>query len=278
MLKTGVQAQDSNPDYRLFWHNGLLFCSGTIRNRRVSVVQSTSIEMQSAGDGMQWLGEGLQSAAEFVQSRATEVVDGQETGEGCGRGDGIQAGYRCEVWLRFAVGDFSAIGFGGDIPENRHQFGLDVLYGEGRVRGRKLCDVVDVEGGSPEAVSQSGGGTDAAAEDGIVRVEVEVKEWDLDLASLTMRMRPDVTARRLQRKRMVYQELLPGAVKQEIGKPDRKDEQLRLAEAKIKRTLFETRLAEADERHRRGEFSEEPDGRELSNRYMRETHGWELRG
>ena len=113
---------------------------------------------------------------------------------------------------------------------------------------------------------------------GILRVEVEMKEWDLDLASLSMRMRPDVTARRLQRKRMVYQELLPGAVKQEIGKPDRKDEQLRLAEAKIKRTLFETRLAEADERHRRGEFSEEPDGRELSNRYMRETHGWELRG
>src|SRR5580698_6111305 len=48
---------------------------------------------------------------------------------------------------------------------------------------------------------------------GIVRVEIEMKEWDVDLASLTMRMRPDVTVRQLQRKRMAHQEL--SAVKQE---------------------------------------------------------------
>jgi len=41
---------------------------------------------------------------------------------------------------------------------------------------------------------------------GVTRVEVVMGEWDVEMAVLSMRQRPDVTARRLRRSRMTYAE------------------------------------------------------------------------
>jgi hypothetical protein len=113
---------------------------------------------------------------------------------------------------------------------------------------------------------------------GVVRVEIEMKEWDVEMASLSMRMRPDVTARRLHRQRTAYLDLLPEAERQRIAGPDgigeasREDERLRLA----KRKHTAARLAEADERRReagRPKQKAPVDGRELSERFLREFNG-----
>jgi hypothetical protein len=113
---------------------------------------------------------------------------------------------------------------------------------------------------------------------GVVRVEIEMKEWDVELSSLSMRMRPDVTARRLHRRRTAYLDLLPEAERLRIAGPDgigeasREDERSRLA----KRKHTAARLAEADERSREaGRLKREApvDARELSERFLREFNG-----
>jgi hypothetical protein len=120
---------------------------------------------------------------------------------------------------------------------------------------------------------------------GVIRVELEMREWDLDMASLSMRMRPDVTARLLQRRRAAYQELLPGAKKVESGeaarkieqKSEREDERWRLAESKMRRMFVDTGPAESVERPRAKRPSVELDGinaREISDRFLRETFGF----
>lgn len=58
---------------------------------------------------------------------------------------------------------------------------------------------------------------------GVTRAEVRMEKWDLDLASLSMRMRPDVTARRLREKRMREKVYFPDrAPEPEVA--DRKDQ------------------------------------------------------
>jgi hypothetical protein len=107
---------------------------------------------------------------------------------------------------------------------------------------------------------------------GVVRVEIEMKEWDVEMASLSMRMRPDVTARRLHRRRNGYLELLPEAERQKlvgpegIGKPSREEERSRLVKGK----MMEARIAADDERWRSGQMKEDEkaDGRELSDRFL----------
>ena len=108
---------------------------------------------------------------------------------------------------------------------------------------------------------------------GVVRVEVEMNEWDVEMASLSTRMRPDVTARRLHRRRNGYLELLPEAERQKlvgpegIGKPSRAEERSRLVKGKI----MEARIAAEDERWRSGQVKEtaKADGKELSDRFLK---------
>lgn len=79
---------------------------------------------------------------------------------------------------------------------------------------------------------------------GVVRVEVAMKEWDVEMASLTMRMRPDVTARRLQRQRTAHLRYFPDAKGPELGEPSRAEERRLLAEKHFRRKAMEARLAE----------------------------------
>lgn len=58
---------------------------------------------------------------------------------------------------------------------------------------------------------------------GVTRVEVRMEKWDLDLASLSMRMRPDVTARRLREKRVREKSYFPDR-DPEPAVADRKDQ------------------------------------------------------
>ena len=82
MLKTGVQAQDSNPDYRLFGHNVSLFCSETIRNRRVSERNQRASRCNQRATGCNGWGKDCNRRRNLCNREATEVADGQETGEG----------------------------------------------------------------------------------------------------------------------------------------------------------------------------------------------------
>jgi hypothetical protein len=45
---------------------------------------------------------------------------------------------------------------------------------------------------------------------GVTKAEVEMREWDVEMAALSMRMRPDVTARRLREKRIMEAAYFPG--------------------------------------------------------------------
>lgn len=81
---------------------------------------------------------------------------------------------------------------------------------------------------------------------GVTRVEVVMGEWDVEMATLSMRQRPDVTARRLRRKRMTYAEQMLEAAKtdpslaafvppgtQEPGPVSREEEYRRLVDGKL---------------------------------------------
>jgi hypothetical protein len=117
---------------------------------------------------------------------------------------------------------------------------------------------------------------------GVVQVELEMREWDLDMASLSMRMRPDVTVRRLQGRRAAHQALLPDAKKVESGeaewkgerKKEREDERWRLADSKMKGMFNAKRPAETVERPQAKRPSvelDEIDVREISDRFLREA-------
>jgi hypothetical protein len=58
---------------------------------------------------------------------------------------------------------------------------------------------------------------------GVARAEVRMEKWDLDAASLSMRMRPDVTARRLREKRIREKVYFPDRAP-EPAEADRKDQ------------------------------------------------------
>lgn len=66
---------------------------------------------------------------------------------------------------------------------------------------------------------------------GATKVEVDMSQWDLELASLSMRLRPDVTARRMQARR--YPELAYAGKLETIGPPNREEEKNKLAERKM---------------------------------------------
>lgn len=99
---------------------------------------------------------------------------------------------------------------------------------------------------------------------GVMRAEVEMREWDLELASLSMRLRPDVTARRLAGER--------AGIEAALGKgsrPDRTGEWRRLMDRKIRESAESTGLTEDEERF------DPVRGREMSNRLIREFFGYE---
>ena len=106
---------------------------------------------------------------------------------------------------------------------------------------------------------------------GVVRMEVEMEEWDLEMSSLSMRMRPDVTARRTLRQRMELEQMmrwdgnpetLPGREPAGPGRKEwapkslslaeerRREELYRMAEQKLK-LAASVRAAEAEERKNR---------------------------
>jgi hypothetical protein len=115
---------------------------------------------------------------------------------------------------------------------------------------------------------------------GVVRVEVEMGEWDVEMATLTMRMRPDVTARRLQMRRNAPKDMLREAAKinpelaaqsplgaEERGLPSggltsRGEERWRLLETKL-RGLAEKAQQEEDRARAERTAAEEAERMEL---------------
>ena len=71
---------------------------------------------------------------------------------------------------------------------------------------------------------------------GVTAVEVEMKYWDLDIAALSMRMRPDVTARRLRDKRNIEAVYFRRPL--ETGEVTRQSELDKLWDAKAKRAFL----------------------------------------
>jgi hypothetical protein len=66
---------------------------------------------------------------------------------------------------------------------------------------------------------------------GARKAEVEMGQWDLDLASLSMRMRPDVTARRMQAQR--NPELAFYGKLNTLGAPNREEEKDKLVQRRM---------------------------------------------
>jgi hypothetical protein len=66
---------------------------------------------------------------------------------------------------------------------------------------------------------------------GITKVEVQTEAWDLEVASLSMRHRPDVTARRLRDRRIAEAAYYPQRPK-ESGEISREDQLGKLLEKK----------------------------------------------
>src|SRR5580692_3576008 len=130
-----------------------------MRNRRVDAEQSLSDKVQCAA-------EDLQSTADFVQSRAQEAIYGQKERYGCRHTAGRAFGGRAGTGFGICAGGVSAGGFDGSVPADCADFGLDALHGPGRVPGWQLCQLIEIEEGRVEKVSQSGGGVGLAAPDG----------------------------------------------------------------------------------------------------------------
>ena len=68
---------------------------------------------------------------------------------------------------------------------------------------------------------------------GVMKAEVEMGEWDVEMAAVSMRLRPDVTARRLREKRIVEAAYYPG-LKAETGEIGRHGELRILQEKKLR--------------------------------------------
>ena len=124
---------------------------------------------------------------------------------------------------------------------------------------------------------------------GVTRVEVVMGEWDVELATLSMRQRPDVTARRLRRSRMTMAEQMLEASKKdpslaewvpegtkEVGPACREEEYRRLVQAKL--DVLARKAREDDKRTRAeraaAEEGKRGEGRRLSDAFIRE---WENR-
>jgi hypothetical protein len=71
---------------------------------------------------------------------------------------------------------------------------------------------------------------------GVKKVEVEMEKWDLEMASLSMRMRPDVTARRLRDNRVAVSNMLTSGSYElgDLGAADRREEILKIVEKKMR--------------------------------------------
>ena len=68
---------------------------------------------------------------------------------------------------------------------------------------------------------------------GIMQAEVEMSGWDVEAAALSMRLRPDVTARRVREKRLIEAAYYPG-IKAESGEIGRQGELRILQEKKLR--------------------------------------------
>jgi hypothetical protein len=71
---------------------------------------------------------------------------------------------------------------------------------------------------------------------GVMKAEVQMAEWDVEMASLSMRMRPDVTARRLRDRRIAEAAYYPDRPK-ETGELSRTDQLMKLWENKSKQAI-----------------------------------------
>jgi len=68
---------------------------------------------------------------------------------------------------------------------------------------------------------------------GVAKAEVEMDAWDVEMAALSMRLRPDVTARRVREKRILEAAYYPG-LKTETGELGRQGELRILQEKKLR--------------------------------------------
>jgi hypothetical protein len=109
-----------------------------------------------------------------------------------------------------------------------------------------IAELVSVKGGRPRRFLNPAAGLAALRRMGVMRVEVRMEGWDLEMAALSMRMRPDVTARRLRDKRAREAAYYPNrAPEPEVA--DRKDQLYKLFDTKMEEAIRRNNVAnEAD--------------------------------
>lgn len=105
-----------------------------------------------------------------------------------------------------------------------------------------IAELVSVKGGRPRRFLNPAAGLAALLRMGVMRVEVRMEGWDLDMAALSMRMRPDVTARRLRDKRAREAAYYPNrAPEPEVA--DRKDQLYKLVDKKMEEAMRRNSVA-----------------------------------
>ncbi|MFC5863450.1 hypothetical protein ACFPT7_14185 [Acidicapsa dinghuensis] len=99
-----------------------------------------------------------------------------------------------------------------------------------------IAELVSVKRGRPRRFLNPAAGLAALRRMGVMRVEVRMEGWDLEMAALSMRMRPDVTARRLRDKRAREAAYHPNrAPEPEVV--DRKDQLYKLMDTKMEEVV-----------------------------------------
>lgn len=99
-----------------------------------------------------------------------------------------------------------------------------------------IAELVSARRGMPRRFLNPAAGLAALRRMGVTRVEVRMQQWDLDMAALSMRMRPDVTARRLRDKRAREAAYYPNRAP-EPETADRKDQLYKLVDTKMEEAV-----------------------------------------
>lgn len=95
-----------------------------------------------------------------------------------------------------------------------------------------IAELVSARRGMPRRFLNPAAGLATLRRMGVTRVEVRMENWDLELAALSMRMRPDVTARRLRDRRAAEAAYHPNRPPEpEVA--DRKDQLYKLMNTKM---------------------------------------------
>lgn len=76
---------------------------------------------------------------------------------------------------------------------------------------------------------------------GVTTVEVRLAEWDVEMSALSMRLRPDVTARKLRAKRIAEAAYYPSRPP-EPEQATREDQLGKLVEEKLRRSALQAEL------------------------------------